>query len=248
MEFPPGAAKISQTYLQWIVLQTSLKASLSSLTPIMSAVSASILGPISSTKSSKSTLPPPRGRGSKKVSKEHRKDEPLVNNWFTAGILHLWRMIREHYLSSQQQRNSGFDFVYLATCSVIILDRDDLKLNTSGHRFTSTCVGCVCLSHETHRFVDWVLSAPFLLACIPLSSCTRQGPYSWWSHLCLCQTPWTPHVALQRRCTDGWVREMERFILVCIIGLVCSLLWCCSTVCVCVLRWVCVWRETLKRK
>lgn len=38
---------------------TSLNASRSSLTPIMSAVSASILGPISSTKSSKSTLPPP---------------------------------------------------------------------------------------------------------------------------------------------------------------------------------------------
>lgn len=41
------------------ILHTSLKASLNSLTPIMSAVSASILGPISSTKSSKSTLPPP---------------------------------------------------------------------------------------------------------------------------------------------------------------------------------------------
>lgn len=38
---------------------TSLKASLSSFTPIMSAVSANIFGPISSTKSSKSTLPPP---------------------------------------------------------------------------------------------------------------------------------------------------------------------------------------------
>lgn len=38
---------------------TSLKASRSSLTPIMSAVSANILGPISSTKSSKSTFPPP---------------------------------------------------------------------------------------------------------------------------------------------------------------------------------------------
>lgn len=38
---------------------TSLNASLSSLTPIMSAVSASSFGPISSTKSSKSTLPPP---------------------------------------------------------------------------------------------------------------------------------------------------------------------------------------------
>ncbi len=42
-----------------LYILTSLKASRSSLTPIMSAVSASILGPISSTKSSKSTLPPP---------------------------------------------------------------------------------------------------------------------------------------------------------------------------------------------
>lgn len=38
--------------------RTSRKASRSSLIPIISAVSASILGPISSTKSSKSTLPP----------------------------------------------------------------------------------------------------------------------------------------------------------------------------------------------
>lgn len=41
--------------------RTSRKASRSSLTPIMSAVSASSLGPISSTKSSKSTFPPPGG-------------------------------------------------------------------------------------------------------------------------------------------------------------------------------------------
>lgn len=108
------------------------------------------------------------------------------------------------------------------------------------------------LSHKTHRFVDWVLSAPFLLACIPLSSCTRQGPYSWWSHLCLCQTPWTPRGALNRRCTDGWVRELERFIdwtfvtflcVLCLslVSLVCSLLWCCSTECVC----VCVGHKTV---
>lgn len=50
----------------------------------------------------------------------------------------------------------------------------------------------------THRSVDWVLSVPSLLACIPLSSCTRPGPYSWWSRLCLCRTPWTPHGVLQR--------------------------------------------------
>lgn len=40
---------------------TSLKASLSSFTPIMSAVSARSLGPMSSTKSSKSTCPPTDG-------------------------------------------------------------------------------------------------------------------------------------------------------------------------------------------
>lgn len=50
--------------------QTSLKASLSSFTPIISAVSASILGPISSTKSSKSTLPPPEEEKMKLEEKE----------------------------------------------------------------------------------------------------------------------------------------------------------------------------------
>lgn len=49
----------SFTFSSVIMLSlTSLKASLSSFTPIMSAVSASSLGPISSTKSSKSTWPP----------------------------------------------------------------------------------------------------------------------------------------------------------------------------------------------
>lgn len=49
------------SFLSMSVL-TSLNASLSSFTPIMSAVSARSLGPMSSTKSSKSTCPPTVGR------------------------------------------------------------------------------------------------------------------------------------------------------------------------------------------
>ena len=57
---------------------TSLKASRSSLTPIMSAVSANILGPINSTKSSKSTLPPPGG---------HERESSWPDSFLKASIL-----------------------------------------------------------------------------------------------------------------------------------------------------------------
>lgn len=53
----------------WSLVLTSLKASRSSFTPIMSAVSARSFGPISSTKSSKSTWPPTRDTGKKKADR-----------------------------------------------------------------------------------------------------------------------------------------------------------------------------------
>lgn len=65
------------------IFLTSLKASLSSFTPIMSAVSARSLGPISSTKSSKSTCPP-TVRKQELTSNPHHMPRKFTKLWCKA--------------------------------------------------------------------------------------------------------------------------------------------------------------------
>lgn len=75
---------------------------------------------------------------------------------------------------------------FMCTCAVTI--------NILNYLFENKC--------SPHRSAGSAQWAPFLLACIPWSSCTPPSLYDWCSLCCSCQTPRRPHGALTNKQTN----------------------------------------------